>query len=452
MKLNRSRKFAIAAVAALPLVSLVGFRNVSVHSKVVNLSILMEQGTPPATTLNFLHKIVAGFEKIHPNIRVSISTYPSSATSTKIDTMIASHRGPNVFEIGTTFIPTLTASGAFVPWTRAMLQAVKVRDLVPAATKMDGIPGHLPIGIPDSASPFVLWYNKAMFKVANITRPPKTWAQFIKDARVLTHPKKGVWGAAIAPADPFYSMHLTWLLSRQNGGQVINPQGTKALFASAPVKRVVQFYVNWMKTFKIVNTADAQYQEADMITAFMNGKAAMVPVGGLYDLPELKTAPAFLAKKVGVAPNPVIPYGDKTTPSKGIPTQSFVSGQEQVIFKYASSPQQVSAAVQWIKYYTSARSQVLMWKMYGDLPVNAAAYKAPGLQTPLWRSFESIEQHASPTPKVAGWLDLPTVYDKNLSTVFDNVALGHYRKGELTHVLTSTDQQIDSTLQGLKAP
>lgn len=451
MVLNRSNRLAIMTMAALPLISLVGFR-ASASSNVVKLSVLMEQGTPPATTLAFLHKVVAGFEKLHPNIDVTISTYPSTATSTDIDTMIASHQGPNVFEIGTTFIPTLTASGAFVPWTSSMLKAVDVRDLVPAATKMDGIAGHLPIGIPDSASPFVLWYNKAMFKAAHIAKPPSTWNAFIQDAKILTNPKKGVWGAAIAPADPFYSMHLTWLLSRQNGGQVINAQGQKALFASPKVKQVVQFYLNWMKTFKIANTADAQYQEADMITAFMDGKAAMVPVGGLFDLPELKTAPSFLANDVGAAPNPVIPYGKSSTPAGGIPTESFVSGQEQVIFKYSSSPQQVAAAVQWIKYYTSAPEQVLMWKMYGDLPVNATAYKASALQTPLWKSFENIEEHASPTPKVAGWLDLPTVYDKNLSTVFDDVALHRYHKGELTSTLTTTDQQIDSTLQGLKAP
>lgn len=451
MKRFGSKYVAALAMTALPLVSLTGFRNANTPSK-VTLSVLMEQGTPPATTLKFLHKLVGGFERVHPNVKVIISTYPSTATSTKIDTMIASHQGPNVFEIGTTFIPTLTASGAFVGWTSGMLKEVDIRDLVPAATKMDGLKGHLPIGIPDSAEPFVLWYNKAMFKAAHIAHPPTTWAQFVQDAKVLTNPKKGVWGAAIAPADPFYSMHLTWLLSRQNGGQVINAQGTRALFASAPVKQVVQFYLNWMKTFHIASTADAQYQESDMIAAFMNGKAAMVPVGGLYDLTELKTDPKFLAKTVGAAPNPVIPYGKTKTPPHGIPTESFVSGQEQVIFKYSTSPAQKTAAIQWIRYYTAPRQQELMWKMYGDLPVNAQAYKIPALQTPLWRSFEKIEEHASPTPKVAGWLDLPTVYDKNLATVFDNVALHRYQKGDLSQTLLRTDQQIDSTLAGLKTP
>ncbi len=414
----------------------------------VSLSVKMELGTPPSTTMRFLHQVVAGFERKYPNIKVSISTYTGSP-ATLVDTMVASHQGPNILEIGTTFIPTLAYSQAFVPWTPAMQKQV-VPQLIPAATQMDGLAGQRPIGIPDSASPFVLWYNKAMFKQAHIGAPPTTWSQFVADAKKLTNAKKGVYGAGIAPGDPFYSMHTTWLLSRQLGGQVINAKGSQALFASPQVYKAAKFYLDLLTQYHVVNKADVQFAESDLINAFMQGKVAMVPVGGIYDLTQLKTDPKFVVHNLGVAPNPWVPYG-RTKGLPGVPRiESFVSGQEQVIFKYSSSPAQVAAATKWIQYYTSAPTQVLMWKEYGDLPVNKGSFRNRALQTPLWKSFLYIEQHSLPTPKVPGWLQLPTVYDKAMGNVFDQAALGKYAKGDLMKTLTSVDSQINATLAGMQ--
>lgn len=417
-------------------------------SGTTSITVEMEQGNPPSTTKKFLNQVVVGFEKKYPNIKVNIETYPGSPANL-VDTMVASHQGPNVLEIGTTFIPTLAFSKAFVPWTQEMQNKV-VPSLIPTATKMDGIPGQLPIGIPDSASPFVLWYNKKLFQQSGISSPPKTWTEFIQDAKKINDPAKGVYGAAIASADPFYSMHVTWLLSRQLGGEVINSAGTQAQFSSPPVYKAVQFYVDWLKKYHIVSPADVQYQEADMINAFMQGKIGMIPVGGIYDLTTLKADPQFVNNDLGVAPNPTIPYGMTSTPPGGLPTESFLSGQEQVIFKY-STPAQISASEKWIQYYTSPQIQANMWKEYGDLPVNINSFKlVPELQSPMWKAFLSIENHSNPTPLVSGWLQLPTVYDKALSTVFDDIALNHYTTGQLSQTLKSVDSQIDNTLAQLK--
>lgn len=422
----------------------------------VTLSVLMErQSNPTVATAQtkFLSQITAQFEKEYPYISLKISTYPGSPATT-IDTMVASHQGPNVMEVGTTFIPTLTATGAFVPWSKSMLADVGINNIVGAATRMDGVQGKAPVGIPDSAQPFALWYNKAMFAKAGIAGPPKTWSEFLSDAERLTHPSQGVYGAAIAPADPFYSMHTTWLLSRQNGGQVIDSSGNKALFASPKVASEVQFYLDWLSKYHIVAPSDVQFQEAEAITAFVDGKAAMVPVGGLYDLGEidLTASKAFLVKDLGVAPNPVIPFGESKTPSGGLATPSFVSGQEQAIFKYGTSPAQVSAAVNWIHFYTSVPVQVRLPRLFGTLPINKSAYAAPYLKTPVWKMFETIESESTPTPRVAGWLDLPTTYDAAMATVFDDVTLGKYHAGELSTTLASVDSQIDTTLASLSAP
>jgi len=425
-------------------------------NKPVTLSVLLERDTGPsvveAKQRHFLQNLTREFEHKWPYITLHITTYPGSP-ATVIDTMVASHRGPNVIEVGTTFIPTLSATGAFVPWTKTMLREVGISDIVPAATRMDGVPGQLPVGVPDSAQPFCLWYNKGMLAAAGIKAPPSTWSEFISDAEKLNQPSKGVYGAGIAPADPFYSMHVTWLLARQNGGEVINASGTKAEFASESTQKEIKFYLEWLTKFHVVSPADVQYQESDLIAAFVAGKVAMVPVGGLYDLGQIDAtaSKAFLANDLGVAPNPVIPYGDSATPPGGLATPSFVSGQEQAIFKYGTSPAQIAAAIKWLRFYTSPLVQEQLPKLYGTLPVNKDAYGAKYLRTQVWKEFEHIEADSAPTPQVAGWLDLPTVYDKAMATVFDDAALGKYHKGELRMTLERVDAQLDTTLASLSS-
>lgn len=417
----------------------------------VTLAVKMEAQTSPAVAKSqaaFFKHLATTFEKDNPGITVDISTYTGSA-SPLINTMVASHSGPNVVELGTTFIPTVTSTGAFVPYTKNMLKEVNIGALVPAATRMDGVPGKEPVGVPDSAQPFALFYNKAMFAKAGIVGPPKTWSQFLTDAEKLTNTSAGVYGAVIAPGDTYYNNHITWLLAEQNGGQLIGAHG--ALFTSKAVAQEVQFYVDWMAKYHIVAPTDSQYTESDAVSAFIDGKAAMFPVGGLYDMAQFyDTAPAaFVKNDLGVAENPVIPYGDSATPPGGAPAPSFVSGQEQVIFKYSSSAAQVQAALRWLRFYTSAPVQKQLPKLFGTLPINKNAYSASYLQTPVWKTFEAIEEHSVPTPLLAGWLDLAAVWAPALAKVFDDVSLGHYNPSELATTETSSDQQIDTTIASL---
>lgn len=419
----------------------------------VTLNVEMEAQTSPAVAKKqaaFFKKITATFEKQNPGITVKISTY-TEAVSTLIDTMVSSHSGPNVVELGTTYIPTVVSTGAFVGYTKKMLEEVNIGSLVPAATKMDGVPGKEPVAVPDSAQPFVLWYNKAMFSKAGIAGPPTTWSEFLADAEKLTNTSTGVYGAVVPTDDATYNNHITWLLSEQNGGQLINSKG--ALFSSKPVAQEVQFYVNWMDKYHIVAPTDSQDVESDAVATFLDGKAAMLPVGGLYDLAQIDAtaSPAFLKNDLGVAKNPVIPYGDTKTPPAGKAAPSFVSGQEQVIFKYSSSSAQVQAALRWLRFYTSASVQEQLPELFGTLPINNKAYSASYLQTPIWKTFEAAEEESEPTPLLAGWLELASVWAPALAKVFDDVALGHYSPSDLSTTESSADQEIDSANASLKS-
>lgn len=90
-------------------------------------------------------------------------------------------------------------------------------------------------------------------------------------------------------------------------------------------------------------------------------------------------------------------------------------------------------------------------KLFGTLPINKNAYSASYLQTPIWKTFEATEEKSEPTPLLAGWLELASVWAPSLSKVFDDVALGHYSPSDLATAESSADQEIDSAIASLRS-
>ncbi|HEV7214706.1 MAG TPA: ABC transporter substrate-binding protein, partial [Chloroflexota bacterium] len=57
--------------------------------------------------------LIASFQQGNSGVKVAYNAYSSAAEeSTKIETSVASNSGPDIFEFGSTVIPTASATGA----------------------------------------------------------------------------------------------------------------------------------------------------------------------------------------------------------------------------------------------------------------------------------------------------------------------------------------------------
>ena len=390
--------------------------------------------------------LIRAFQGQHPNVKVTYDTYASAGQElTKLETAAASHVGPDIFEFGSTLMPTAYATGAFEVLTAEMWDRVggEKKFLKPQLTMSGPAPGKY-IGIPEYANTFALVYNTRMFKEAGIARPPAGWTEFVADAQKLTDPQKDQWGVAIAPADSFQPWHLIWLFATQLGGQLMDSTGNKGLLDAPEVVKASGFWLDWIAKFHIAAKSNVTYKGPDQLFAFANGKAAMLVMVGPGLIPTLNKS--AVAKEYAFAPDPTIPYGMTTLPPRGKPAQSFVAGQYVSVFKYSKNR---DLALDLIKLWTSTPIQYQFWKLLGFLPVTPDAYaKYPELNQPPWDTFRAGIEHGYPTPFFGSWGQLEVVLEHAIGKIAAQIGTtGSYTQEDLKKALAQANQELEASLR-----
>ncbi len=436
--------------AAMVLGATGGMVNAAGHARrvraPVTLNIFVGKNTAqPQVQSALMTRLVAQFEKQNPGIKINWTTYDSAAQeNTTLQTSLVTHQGPDIFEFGSTLVPTAYATRGFrVLTARDWAFLGGKQQFFSAQLKLAGPnPAHM-IGVPEYMLPFALVYNKAMFAKAGIKSPPRTWNQFVADAKRLTKPKAGQWGVAMDPSDSFDPWHIGWVLTRQLGGDFVNSGMTKATLDAAASVKALTFWFDWMTKFHIASTQDVTYKSTDMLHAFENGHAAMLVMQGPTLIPSLDQSP--VRGQYAFAPMPTTPYGMSRLPAGGVPVQTFVSGQYYCIPNYVAN---TTDALKWIRFVTGVSAQRQFFQAYGYLPANVHAYAgyAP-LDKPMIKAFVQAENHAYATPFTGAWGNLEVAYGGVSSQIANEIATNTYKAGDIRAKLAAANQQVQSSLQ-----
>lgn len=149
----------------------------------------------------------------------------------RILTAVTSGDGPDVLNIGNTWAVTLQETGAFEPVEGKLLDAIGGKDrFVQSAWETSGAPGRTPTSIPLYSQAYSLYYNTKLFKEAGITEAPKTWEEFVADAKKLTKDTDGdgktdQWGITAAAGAVTSGAHQAFIRGLQNGGGLFDDAG-----------------------------------------------------------------------------------------------------------------------------------------------------------------------------------------------------------------------------------
>ena len=199
-------------------------------------------------------KIVAAFNKAHPNIHVAAS-YQGGYTATlqKITTAIAAGATPDVSEIPNRYgIPQFADSGKMVPLDRFMSKE-EIEDIYEGVRKRFVWKDKL-WAIPNATSNTLLYYNADMFKEVGLNpdKPPETWKELVDAGKKLTRDINGdgkidKWGLVTHTTINYF----LYALILQNGGKLLSPTG-EPLFASAEAAEACQFWSDWVHKYKIM--------------------------------------------------------------------------------------------------------------------------------------------------------------------------------------------------------
>lgn len=370
-------------------------------------------------------------------------TYSSSSDEqTKLQTAIVSGNGPDIFSLGTTFVPTAQATKGFTALTDQDWNAVggKNRFFQQQLTMSGSSPSQL-IAVPWVMRPFAMVYNKDLFQKAGITASPTTWTQFVEDAQKITNPSAGVYGAEVDPSDSFDPWKIWWMFSEQMGSDFLSPDLKTAQMNTPQAVDAVKFWFDWVTNYKIADPASMSWKSPDAVKAFDNGKVGMLIMTTSTLTPTLQQS--AVAGKYAFAPMPTIPYGMQQRPAGSQPAATIVSGDMLAVADYSNVK---DLAFKFINLVTDYQHQIQWTKIFGDLPANVSAANALASQDPATAAFIQAEQGATPTPFSGAWGPLEVSLAGVSSKLANQIATNHYSPSNIKPLLDQANQQIQGQL------
>ena len=398
--------------------------------------------TYPTQQQQWMKSMTDQFKKLTGNT-VAWDTYASSSEEqTTLQTSIVSGTGPDIFDLGTTFVPTAQATGGFTTlstsdWNEA---GGLSRYFQPQLTMSCSSPSQY-IAIPFVMRPFVMVYNTDLFQNAGISAAPTTWTEFVQYAQKINDPSAGIYGTTLDPSDSYDPWKIWWTFSKQLGKDFISSDLKTAQLNSPQAVQAVQFWFDWATQYKIVDPNSMSWKAGDASKAFANGKAGMLIMISTSIIPQLQSS--AVAGKFAFAPLPNIPYGLTQRPAGGVPAESIISGDMLAIATYSKVKNQ---ALQFIKFLTDQQNQIQYQKTFGDLPVNIKAANTLASQSAQIAAFVQAEQGADPTPFTGAWGALEVALAGVSSKLANQVATNSYNPSNVKTLLDQANAQIQSQL------
>lgn len=320
-------------------------------------------------------KIVKSFNASQKECE-AVSTYVGSYDDglTKLQAALRGKNPPHVQQIYDLGLQGIAESGQIIPISDlAKRDKYDLSGILFPLARYYNLDGKY-YGAPFNASTAELYYNVDAFKAVGLTRPPKTFEEFVEYARKLT--KKDASGNVIQYGSSIrvYGWFIEQLIYNQGGYVVNNDNGrtkraTAVSYNGPEGVRAVKWIVDM--TREGIN-ANVGRDGAAQRQAFTSGKAAMFM--------ESTAALGAVTREVGGR------FQFRTVPlprPEGTKGGTAIGGAALYVFK-DHPDNEIGCAWNFVKYAISPEVQFDWHKTTGYYPVTRAAISLPQTQT-YWK-------------------------------------------------------------------
>lgn len=269
------------------------------------------------------------------------------------------------------------------------------------------------------------FYNKEHFAKAGIETSPKTWEEFFEVLDKLL--AAGITPLSMDTADS------AWVTSLWMGSMIAtNGEAGKAFMAQMMpddynTPEVIKAFENIQLMFQKYTTLDAvggKYENA--ANAFLSGQTAIIANGPwmIGDFSDTTKAPEGFAQKVGVA---IYPEGF----AYDEPIQGYLVTKQ-------ADPEIEKAAVEMVKFFTSAHAQTIALEKQGMLPASTQVEitQAAKDNFPLLAEFVTALEGAVIRTATTQATMYPNLLDV-LSAELPNLASGAMTPAQFAEALTT---------------
>ena len=206
--------FAAAAALALAACSSSASSGGSSSGGTTTLKLVVANyGTGPSNdSAKYWGTIVTAFEKVHPNIKVDVTSIAWTNFDSEVQTMIQNKDYPDITEGD--YFSNYATDGLLYPASDVLSDPGNLLQTFTASDSVNGVQ----YGMPFTTSSRTLFYNKKLFAQAGITSAPQTWADIKTDAAKITKLGDVGFGLPLG-SEEAQAESLLWMLGDGGGYQ-----------------------------------------------------------------------------------------------------------------------------------------------------------------------------------------------------------------------------------------
>jgi multiple sugar transport system substrate-binding protein len=366
----------------------------------------------PVTT-NAQHDVpalIAPWLAQHPGVTVRVTVLDWESGWNKITAAAASRRGPDLLELGTTWMPAIAAMGGLEPLSAKRLAEVDDgAPYYPELWKTTQVFGQKGVyGLPWYADVRAAFYRTDVFRQAGVdpVQAFATWDSFRAALRKIngtTVAGKRVAALAYAGKNDWNVVHnlAPWIWNA--GGDVLSADAKHSALGSPQALRAIDFYSSLAVEGLV--PSNALEKDSDILEgAWVGGDYGVIFSGPWLMRRIFESPPGSVVRgNFDVAPYPAGPHGHAT----------FFGGSNLAIFKGSRHKAQ---AWELVKYLGGKTPQVQLALVSSMMPARVDAANDPAWTSrhPVYAKLTAIAADGRAYPPIPAWGPLETVYTKHL--------------------------------------
>jgi multiple sugar transport system substrate-binding protein len=372
-----------------------------------------------------VQRLMPAFEQ-RSGIRVRVQQVPWSAAHEKLLTAFVGRSMPDVFQLGSTWVPEFAAVGAVAPLDARLSASgsARLQDYFDGILDANRVAATT-YGIPWYVDTRLLFYRTDLLADAGFGAPPGDWPTWLA---AMSGVKQRVGATNYAILLPVSEWQPPVILALQLGATLLRDGDRYGDFQSAAFRTAFAFYIDLFR--RGLAPARAEGQVANLYQDFAAGFFAFY-ISGPWNIGEFGARlPAEMQQRWATAPMP--------SPQPNTPGISIAGGASLALSTSARDPE---AAWQLIEYLAEPATQVEFYRLTGDLPARRSAWGDPALADNRHaQAFWTQLQHLRAPPKVPEW-------ERIASRIADYAEATVRGELDIDAALAALDRDVDVLLE-----
>lgn len=341
---------------------------------------MVESLTNPTRT-ETLKKLISGFERENPDIKVDLISPPTDQADQKIQQMLQSGKGIDVVEARDITVGSFGANNWLYDMTKDLDGWDGWNNLTENAvtySKQNGKTYYIPYGFYGLS----LFYRSDLVKDAGFDGPPSSWSEMVEQAAALNKPSENKFGYAFrggtnanSNAVAIIEAYVADEIDRENAFKLTSG---KTIFSSPKAQEAMDLYIDLFKKGSPPSSVAWGYPE--MVQGFSNGSTAFL----LQDpevIATVKESQSIKEDQWNVAPLLVGPDGKAVQP--------VASAGWGIAESSKSKPE----AVKLIKYLAQGDAATTFSKDNSLVPILKSAAQDSFYSTGPWAAYVKMTEN-----------------------------------------------------------